>query len=399
MANRKNYFYRQQVTEAELDAGFEGLEVADRDLYVDALPVGIVRGCTVVEHAPQNVSIDIAAGCIYDQAGQRIEIPSLQNLSLAVDRFAVSTAVAVGGNEKWISVWANFVRNQADARVDGNSNTVYFVQDESFEFVVEQGAEAAIGVAVRPALKSDMILICDVRRVNADTTIANADISTTRREDALVLPGVTYSMRKGTLKEAVVQMNTDYGAQTAGTDGASRIGAQARAGSPVALSAGGASAQIGALQTALNAHINETSHLHSNTLIFMGRVFNYSGFAADIIGAVPATLLFDVTTASFDVATVVTGDEFWVDVYFRKTALYGTPVITFQLGSTNFTSTSSTKVITAGAGDDCAIRLRLVATSGSTGTPSIQIRADSADVSDGIAIDEIDVYVSQYRFG
>lgn len=273
MANRRNYYFRQQVTEAELDDGFAQLELADRDIAIDHALTGIVRGLVASEHSPQNVSIDITAGCLYDQAGQRVEVPSLQNLSLAVDRYAVSTDVATPGNEKWLSVWCNFNRAQSDARVDGNSNTVYFVNDESFEFIVEQGSEAAIGNAVRPSLKADMILICDVRRVNADTTIANADISTTRRESAYVLSGTTYSTTKGTAKDALVQLVSDYGAQGAGTDGASRIGAQARSGSPLSLSAGGIAGQIAAFLTAYNNHVTDAADLHNNSIINLLALF------------------------------------------------------------------------------------------------------------------------------
>ena len=44
MADRLDYYFRQRVTEAELDLGFELLEKADRNLAADIGVYGIVSG-------------------------------------------------------------------------------------------------------------------------------------------------------------------------------------------------------------------------------------------------------------------------------------------------------------------------------------------------------------------
>lgn len=198
MANRRTYFYRQRVTEAELNAGFQGLEDADRSLATDYGILGVVAGLGVVQAAVPNLTVDVAAGSAYDQQGRRVRVPSTQNLSLATDFNAVSTTVAGVGNEKWLSVFVRFGRNLSDPRVDGNAVTVYFVQDETFQFYVTQGSEAAVGLATRPALESDKILLCDIRRTNGVSTILNAEISTTRRQDLIVSQFSGQEVRRNT---------------------------------------------------------------------------------------------------------------------------------------------------------------------------------------------------------
>lgn len=184
MADRRDYYFKQTVTEAELDAGFEGLEQADFDQLVDWKFQGITLGMTVTEHAPQDVTVDVAAGSAYDQAGQRIRVPALQNIDVSQDLNGVSTAVVSSGNEKIVSVYVKFARALSDPRTDGNNQTVFFVRDETFAFVVRQGTEATAGTAVAPALQSDELLVCDITRKFNDNTIANADIdATTRREN------------------------------------------------------------------------------------------------------------------------------------------------------------------------------------------------------------------------
>lgn len=209
MANRRNFYYRQLVTDGELDQGFNELEKADRFMMADFELIGVARSATLTEHSPSvDLTLDVSGGgLIYDQQGRRISIPSLQVVNIAVDSNAVSTAVVGAANEKWISVFAKFKRVLSDSRIDGNSNPVFFVDDESFEFVVVQGTEAAVGVAARPALLADGILLGDARRVFGDTTVNNSKISsqsgsglfsTTRRQDAFVCSAGVFASRAGT---------------------------------------------------------------------------------------------------------------------------------------------------------------------------------------------------------
>lgn len=211
MANRKDYYFRQKVTDTELDAGFTGLEDADRNLAIDFALLGIASGLVVTQHTPNNLTVDVTAGVAYDVAGQRVRVPSTQNVSVALDNGGVTTDVATPGNSKVVSLFVKFKRVLSDPRVDGNSATVYFDQTESFEFFVKQGTEAVTGTEAPPALEGDKLLIADIRRTNGVTTIVNAAIQpyvTNRRQDTFVVAGTPYDLREGTVKDAIEEVLT-----------------------------------------------------------------------------------------------------------------------------------------------------------------------------------------------
>lgn len=215
MSDRTNYYFKQAVTESELNDGFTDAENADHHLMMDQGLSGIFSGGAAAQHSPlADLTIDIAGPMIaYDSNGQRIYIPGpTLNVNCAQDSSAVSTAVAGAGNEKWVSVTAKFTRVLSDPRIDGNSNTVYFLETESYQIVVTQGGEAALGTATRPALDPNGLLVCDVHRTFGQTQILNADIDATsatgRRQDTYVFAGSPVAIRAGVPKDAVQAMLT-----------------------------------------------------------------------------------------------------------------------------------------------------------------------------------------------
>ncbi len=209
MANRQDYFFRQKVTEAELDLGFNGLEVADFNLAIDNELTGIVQGQAVVEAAVPDLTVDVAAGTSYSKQGERIRVPSTQNVDMSQDDGATSTAVAAPGNEKIVSVFLIFDRALSDPRIDGNSLTVFFNRTESFDFSIVQGAEAVIPNAVAPPIDGNKILLADVRLIFGQTAILDADIDLiTRRELAFSLGGTPISVEAGTAADAITALLT-----------------------------------------------------------------------------------------------------------------------------------------------------------------------------------------------
>jgi hypothetical protein len=311
MADRLDYFFRQRVTEAELDLGFELLERADRNLAADLGFVGVVAGAAVSQHAPvPDLTVDVSGpGAVYDQLGERIFFSALQNVNVAQDDNGVSTAVSAAGREKLVSVFVKFDRTLSDPRVDGNSLTVFFQRAESFKFIVAQGAEAPAGTALPPPLRSDAILLADITRTFGQTQILNAHVSTARRQDAFVVTGSPRSLRRGRTIEAVSDLLGLYNAHVGGssdrhpaasvdyagggnwadggtnpattveaqldklvvdlaaTSGAPKIGAAATAGAPNSLVAGSVKSQIDALLGFVNAHINQASGAHAASAV------------------------------------------------------------------------------------------------------------------------------------
>jgi hypothetical protein len=208
MSDRKQYYFRQKVTNAELNDGFADLETGDRHMISDADASGIYFGFGAAQHAPTpDLTIDVGGpGAAYDADGERISFASLQNVDVSQDHSAVSTAVAGAGNEKYVSVFLKFQRVESDPRIDGYGATVYFEQDEGYLFYITQGAEAPAGTATPPALETDGVLVCDILMTFGMTQVLNANIETTRRQAVFQMDmtgryaGLTL---KGTAKDAV----------------------------------------------------------------------------------------------------------------------------------------------------------------------------------------------------
>ena len=208
MAQRKDYFFRQKVTEQELDQGFDGLENADRQQMLDLGLIGVLQNGVVTEKSgTPDLTVDISGSAsVHDKLGQRIAWGAIQNLDVSVDENSVSTTVAGGGNEKIVSVFASFDRVLTDPRIDGNSVTVFFDRAESFAFVVRQGGEGG-APATPPGLDSEFILLADIRRSFGQTQIFNSDITppggsyvgiTNRREAAFDLSAGALVVLAGT---------------------------------------------------------------------------------------------------------------------------------------------------------------------------------------------------------
>jgi len=209
MSARLNFYFRQKVTEAELDLGFTMLEAADRAMMYDQAQTGVLAGGTVTQRAGgANTSVDVAGLVAYDKLGQRIQFGASQNLDLTVDENDTSTAVSGIGNSKIVSVYVRFKRILSDQRIDGNSIQVYFQETESYEFVVRQGAES--NVPAPPPLDPTYILLADITRTYGVAAIVNGAIGITRREDVFVAAGTPRSIRQGRVSGALAELLGHY---------------------------------------------------------------------------------------------------------------------------------------------------------------------------------------------
>jgi len=208
MSNRLDYFFRQIVTESELDLGFDQMEQAINDTMADQQLIGMWTGAQVSEHSPTpDLTVDVAGPAIgRDKDGNRLFFSPLQNLDMSVDESNVTTSVGTPGNEKTLAIFLAFDRALSDPRLDGNNDTVFFLRSESFVLNVVQSAEAAIGLSVPPAIRIDEILLADVVIINAQTQIFNADIDDARREDVFDLTGSPNAIKTGRVNDALQDM-------------------------------------------------------------------------------------------------------------------------------------------------------------------------------------------------
>jgi hypothetical protein len=319
MADRVDFYFRQRVTEAELDLAFALLEKADRDLAADLNIYGVIAGAVPAPHSPvPDLTIDLTAPArAYDNLGQRMFFGTGQTVDCAVDLVGIPTDVATAGNERWLGVFLRFKRQLSDPRTDGNSQQVFFRRDESFELVVRQAPEGAIGVAPKPALQADELLLCDVRRRPGQTQILAPDLDTSRRQAFIFAQGSSVSVVTGTwsilaplaatvqaaldetdaelrdhftavarrhaataidyaphgfvgagnVQAAVDELIDDLATGAAGTSGASRVGVDAAAGAPNALPAGSVKSQLAQLLGFLNTHVSAPTGAHAAAAI------------------------------------------------------------------------------------------------------------------------------------
>ena len=319
MASRTDFYFRQKVTEAELDLAFELLEKADRDLAADIGVYGIVSGAEPTPHAPvPDLTIDLTApGRAYDNLGQRIFFGTGQTVDCSVDHAGLPTEVPVVGQERWIGVFLRFERLLSDPRTDGNSQQVFFRRDESFEIVIRQGATAASGHAVKVPLQPDELLICDLRRAHGQTQILAPDIDTSRRQAFIFAQGDAVQITSGgwstlapatdtvqstldavdaeltghfggsarrhpandidyaphgfvgshTVQTALNELIDELSTAASGHPGAMRVGADAATGTPHALPAGNVDGQLSLLLSWLNAHVSAASGAHNASAI------------------------------------------------------------------------------------------------------------------------------------
>ncbi len=196
MADRRDYYFKQTVTQAELDSGFDGMEEAVKDIIVDLGLTGIKTNGVVTEQSPQDLTVNISGPLkARSPLGERLFHSPILNIDLSKDGDlpigsgglgdGVTTVVSGGSNEKWVSIFLFFDRLLSDPRIDGLGNTVFFVRTESFRYQIIQSAEEAAPIPIGsvPATPVGALRFADVRLAFGQTQIANADIDITNRDD------------------------------------------------------------------------------------------------------------------------------------------------------------------------------------------------------------------------
>ncbi len=204
------FFFKQIVTQSQLDWVFEQAQQADHSIALDNDITGIVNGLDCQQHAPvpdKNIDI-VGPGQAYDKDGQRIGVNDLLTvLDCSQDEYGTNSNPPTPLFERYISVFVRFNRDLTEPMLDGNNITVYTKQLESYEFFVRLGAEAAAGLSVPAPLMDDAILQCDILVVNGFVSILNADFDLTRREDWTRFLGAVIGSRVyGTSQEAVTDI-------------------------------------------------------------------------------------------------------------------------------------------------------------------------------------------------
>jgi len=209
-----NFYYLQRVLESELDLVETNTAAALKKARQDLAIIGMHDGGVVTQNAPPDLSVLVSGPALgTDPDGERLYWAAAQTVDCSQDHLGAPTTVVAPGNERWISVIAEYDQTLALPVTDGNGVTVYTRIYDSFNLYVTMAAEQAFGANVKPALPADGVLLADIRLVFGTVQILAADINivaagiTNRRQDLVRYAG-TYipTAAYGNLVDAVIAL-------------------------------------------------------------------------------------------------------------------------------------------------------------------------------------------------
>ena len=181
--DRVDFFFRQLLSEAELDEAFDQAQDAinERTSSLSGGLTGIISGLNLVESDPPSMSMYVSSGVAYDPQGRRMARTSDTGVSLATDWDGATTTVSAPGNFRWVSVFAKFEYELSDPRADGTGAVVQYHRSRHMTMLVVASGE---GVSpTRPPLRDDARLVGEVLLAFGTASVATADVDVSRRED------------------------------------------------------------------------------------------------------------------------------------------------------------------------------------------------------------------------
>lgn len=201
--DRTKFYYGELVNPTRLNTAFDRVENAIHQLALDEEIIGVLSGMEVTEKPIPSLLVQVAAGVARDSNGRRMAVSVTQQVDCTNDTNGNSTAVAVPGNERWVSIFAQRKVLNNDVVGDASTppqNVPTNVLETTPDFIVVRGSEAS--TATRPTIVSPNILLCDIKRVFGKTTIEDSDIDITRRQDAFVIDVGDITIRAGSVYDA-----------------------------------------------------------------------------------------------------------------------------------------------------------------------------------------------------
>lgn len=146
-----------------------------QELIQDAGVYGIISGATCTSASDQ-FYVNISPTVARDYVGNRIYIPSLQKVS------AQPTQTLLLNQEVWITLYAVHEFTQSEQDIDEDENVYYKNWQDSYSIVKLDGIVAEIGLATRPTVPANGILLCDVLINGTMSYIVDGDVYTNRQE-------------------------------------------------------------------------------------------------------------------------------------------------------------------------------------------------------------------------
>lgn len=215
-----DWFFKQAVTEEQMNNAFAAVQSSMFNLMTDQLLVGIAQGGTTTQKSG-TPDLHVTVGgpfMAYDQLGQRIYTAG-DTIDMSVDSNSVSTAVSGAGNSKYVSLFIQFTRALSNPQIDGNGASIYYNQAESYQYVKVQGTEATTGTQTKPALINPGLLVADVLLAHGTTQILDSMINQTRMQSTFAVSQSPFSIFAGTVPGALSVMLTNLNNHVNGVSG------------------------------------------------------------------------------------------------------------------------------------------------------------------------------------
>lgn len=188
--DKHNWYYRFLADTDWLNDHHGDIEDSFWNLLLELTEdTGVVYGFDVSERgAGQNFSVDVSSGVSYDTYGRRIINDATTNVEFSEDESGDPIEVVSSGNERIVSIYAYYNTTDSDPAIDGFGDTVYQITTEDAEFKLYQGAEDTAGNANPAANPGDGgVLLAHITIAYGDTTVENADIDTSVKEELTIL--------------------------------------------------------------------------------------------------------------------------------------------------------------------------------------------------------------------
>lgn len=121
-----NYYYLQRVLESELDLVQTYISTALAKARQDLGILDVHEAGVVAQNAPPDLNTLVSGPALgTDPDGNRLSWATQQLIDCSQDHLGASTAVVGAGNERWISIVAEYDQTLATPVTDGNGVTVY----------------------------------------------------------------------------------------------------------------------------------------------------------------------------------------------------------------------------------------------------------------------------------
>lgn len=167
--DRSDFYYRQIVTEGEMDQAFDDCENADRDIIEMLCKSGgwgVFDGLALTQQTVPDLTLSLSAGTAYDEQGRRIYLSAPTNIDFA--------SLVDPTNSRRVRVEAEVTTTESDPRLDGNSNPLNYRLTESI--TVSLNAGPADGSNNIPARTTNKVSLGVVFLAAAETTLLTTDV-------------------------------------------------------------------------------------------------------------------------------------------------------------------------------------------------------------------------------